>query len=57
MFDRRYLVKIYLGGQGVPILEFFVDATSVVVEEHTVTIDGTKLTFDLNNYVSAEKTN
>ena len=54
MFDRKYNVKIYLGGQGVPIVEFFVYASHVVVEEHTITIDGVKMVYGENCYIVAD---
>ena len=54
MFDRKYVVKIYLEGQAEPVVSFFVLANQVVAEGHTVKIDGIVLRFADNQYVTAQ---
>lgn len=52
MFDRRYIIKIYCEGQNTPLLEFTVDAMSVIVDGHTLIIDGAKIKFSDKHYIS-----
>jgi hypothetical protein len=54
MFDREYIIKIYLGGQGVPLLEFRVVAQSVQIEGHSIKIDGVTLNFSEHHYIAVE---
>jgi hypothetical protein len=54
MFDRTYIIKIYLGGQGTPILEFRVDAQSVKIDGHSIKIDGVTLSFSEHHYIAIE---
>ena len=54
MFDRTYIIKIYLGGQNEPLLEFRVDAQSVKIDGHAVRIDGVTLNFSQNHYIAIE---
>ena len=54
MFDREYIIKIYLGGQGVPLLEFSVDAQSVKIDGHAIRIDGMTLNFSEHHYIAIE---
>lgn len=55
MFDRKYSVKIYLGGQGVPIIEYYVYASLITIDGHSLTIDGVKMTYSENHYIAVEK--
>jgi hypothetical protein len=54
MFERTYIIKIYLGGQATPILEFSVDAQSVKIDGHCVRIDGMTLNFGEHHYIAIE---
>ena len=54
MFDREYIIKIYLGGQATPILEFSVDAQSVKIDGHAIKIDGVTLNFSEHHYIAIE---
>ena len=57
MFDKKYTIRVYLDGQSVPLLEFVTTAVSVNVEHHTVNIDGIRLQFSDNQYITAELAN
>jgi len=52
MFDRKYIIKIYCEGQNTPLLQFAVDAMSVIVDGHTLIIDGAKIKFSDKHYIS-----
>jgi|LakMenEpi03Aug12_release.lakeMendotaPanAssembly.Ray.scaffolds.fasta_scaffold2891026_2 hypothetical protein len=54
MFDRKYIVKIYLGGEGVPTIQYYVSAYRVTVDGHSLTIDGVKMAYGENYYISVE---
>lgn len=54
MFDRTYIIKIYLGGQGVPLLEFKVDAQNIQIYGHSIKIDGVTLNFSEHHYIAVE---
>jgi hypothetical protein len=52
MFDKQYTIKVYLGGQLDPLVEFRVVAQSVKVKGTTLSIDGVVLDFGPNHYVA-----
>ena len=54
MFDRTHIIKIYLGGQATPILEFSVDAQCVKIDGHAIKIDGVTLNFSEHHYIAIE---
>lgn len=54
MFDREYIIKIYLGGQNEPLLEFRVVAQSVQLHNHSIRIDGVTLNFSEHHYIAVE---
>lgn len=55
MFDRKYAVRIYIGGQSSPLLEFFVMAQYIKVLGHSIDIDGTVLNFSDNHCIGVEQ--
>lgn len=54
MFDRTYIIKIYLDGGSEPKLEFRVQAQSVQIQGHSVKIDGMTLNFSEHHYIAIE---
>jgi hypothetical protein len=52
MFDRKYIIKVYCEGQNIPLLEFTVNGMSVIVDGHTLIIDGAKIKFSDKHYIS-----
>lgn len=55
MFDRKYCIKIYRGGESTPLIEYTVDAQLVAVNGHILTIDGVRLMHSDNHYISVER--
>jgi hypothetical protein len=55
MFQRNYLVKIYLGGQSYPLVEYHVAAINVAVFQNSLIIDGVKLDYGSMHYIAVEK--
>jgi hypothetical protein len=56
MFSHTYVIKIYLGGQNIPLIQFDVKAQSIHIQNHSLKIDGVTLNFSENHYISVEKT-
>jgi hypothetical protein len=56
MFSHTYVIKIYLGGQNIPLIEFNVTAQCIHIQNHSVKIDGVTLNFSQNHYISVERT-
>jgi hypothetical protein len=57
MFERKYLVKIYLEKQAVPLLEFTVLAASVRAEGHTLHADGVVMQYSDSHYITVAEQN
>ncbi len=55
MFDRKYIVKIYLEGQNAPQISFVVHANYISVKGHDIHVDGVVLAFADNQYITVER--
>jgi hypothetical protein len=55
MFSHRYIIKIYLGGQHRPLVEFSVIAQHIEIHGHSIRIDGITLDFNETHYIAVER--
>ncbi len=54
MFERQFRVKVYREGQYEPFVQFVVVSSYAKVEGHTLIVDGARVKFAENEYITIE---